>query len=71
MPLREVLISLVFLAVVARILGRMVHATSPMRRSLTPVLGAALIHVVLLPLAFGLRQADGHVASSCSLWSGF
>ena len=55
-PLRELLTSVLFLAVMARLLMRIVAATTPMRRMLVPVLGGAVVHAVVLPLGFLLRR---------------
>ncbi|HXS43995.1 MAG TPA: histidine kinase, partial [Solirubrobacteraceae bacterium] len=57
-PLREVLASALYAAVALRIIQRIVRATPPMRRTLAPVLVAAALHAVLLPVAFALRRSD-------------
>jgi signal transduction histidine kinase len=56
-PLREVLSSLLFIAVMLRLLARIATATTTMRRTLTPVLALAVVHVVALPVGFSLRRA--------------
>ena len=58
-PLRESLVSLLLIAVTARLLARIAHATTPMRRTLTPVLAGAVVNAVALMVAFGLRRAGG------------
>jgi signal transduction histidine kinase len=57
LPLREALGSLLFIAVTVRLLARIATATSPMRRTLTPVLALAVVHAVALPVGFSLRRA--------------
>jgi signal transduction histidine kinase len=59
LPLREILTTLVLIAVSLRLVSRIAAATSPLRRTLTPVLAGAVIHTVALPVALGLRRADG------------
>jgi signal transduction histidine kinase len=56
-PVREILVSLLFVAVVVRLLARIARATTPVRRTLTPVLSGAVAHAVALPVAFTLRRA--------------
>src|SRR4051812_22929020 len=46
LPLREILTSVVLLAVTLRLLTRIAAATTAMRRTLTPVLALAVIHTV-------------------------
>jgi signal transduction histidine kinase len=58
-PVRELITSAVLLAVMGRLLSRIAHATTPLRRTLTPVLGFAMVHVVALPVAFAVRRQDG------------
>jgi signal transduction histidine kinase len=57
LPVREVLTSLLLLGVTLRLLTRIATATTTMRRTLTPVLGLAVVHAVALPLGFSLRRA--------------
>jgi signal transduction histidine kinase len=59
LPLREALTTIVVLAVSVRLLTRIAHASTTMRRTLTPVLAGALIHAIALPVALGLRRAGG------------
>ncbi|HWH93369.1 MAG TPA: histidine kinase [Baekduia sp.] len=56
-PLREVLTSLLFLAVMLRLVTRIATATTTMRRTLTPVLALAAVHAIALPLGLTLRRA--------------
>jgi signal transduction histidine kinase len=56
-PVREVLASLLFVGVSVRLLARIVRATTPLRRTLTPVLAGAVVHAVALPVAFSVRRA--------------
>jgi signal transduction histidine kinase len=58
-PLRESLLSLLLLAVTVRLLARIAVATTPLRRTLAPVLTGAAFHAAALPLAFALRRASG------------
>jgi signal transduction histidine kinase len=58
-PLREVVMSLLFLAVTVRLIARIIKATTLMRRTLIPVLAGAVVHAVALPAGFALRRADG------------
>jgi signal transduction histidine kinase len=57
-PLRELLVALVLIAVTVRLWRRIAGATVPLRRTLSPVLAVAILHSVALPAAFGLRRAD-------------
>jgi signal transduction histidine kinase len=66
-PLRELLIAALFLAVVARLLMRIVGATPRMRRMLVPVLGSAVVHAVVLPLGFLLRRDAAQASFVLSL----
>jgi signal transduction histidine kinase len=56
-PLREVLVALVLIAVTVRLWSRIAGATVPLRRTLTPVLVVAIIHTVALPAGFAFRRA--------------
>jgi signal transduction histidine kinase len=68
-PLREVLASLLFLAVTLRLLTRIATATTAMRRTLTPVLALAAVHAVALPLGLTLRRAgDSSDAVLTVIW---
>jgi signal transduction histidine kinase len=66
-PLRESLAAVLCVAVILRLVARIAEATTPMRRSLTPVLGGAVIHAVALPAAFGVRRADGATGLALTL----
>ncbi|MFZ0381390.1 MAG: histidine kinase [Solirubrobacteraceae bacterium] len=55
-PLRELLVVLLFLAVVARLVQRVVSASRIRRRTLTPVLGVAVAGILVT--AFGLVVRD-------------
>jgi signal transduction histidine kinase len=57
-PLRELLASLILLAVVIRLADRIRGATRLMRRTLVPVLVLAMIRTLSLAVAFGLRRSD-------------
>ncbi len=68
-PVREVLVSLLFVAVVVRLLARIARAITPVRRTLTPVLSGAVAHAVALPVAFTLRRAhDGSEPLLTLVW---
>ena len=56
-PLRELLASLLFIAVVVRLGQRIHRATRLMRRTLLPVLVVAMIRTLTIVIAFGLRRA--------------
>jgi signal transduction histidine kinase len=56
-PARELLASVVLLAVVVRIGGRIGRATRLMRKSLVPVLVVAMLRTLSLAVGFGLRRA--------------
>jgi signal transduction histidine kinase len=56
-PLRELLASLVLLAVVVRLGDRIRGATRLMRRTLTPVLFFAMLRTLSIAVGFGLRRA--------------
>jgi signal transduction histidine kinase len=56
-PLREALAALLLLAVVVRLGDRIRRATSLLRRTLIPVLVAAMFRTLALALAFGIRGA--------------
>ena len=57
-PLRELLASLLFIAVVVRLGYRIHRATRLMRRTLMPVLVVAMVRTLTIAVAFGLRRAD-------------
>jgi signal transduction histidine kinase len=57
-PVRELLASLVLLAVVVRLADRIRGATRLMRRTLVPVLVFAMLRTLSLPVGFGLRRAE-------------
>ena len=57
-PLRELLASLLFIAVVVRLGYRIHRATRLMRRTLLPVLVVAMVRTLTIAVAFGLRRAD-------------
>jgi signal transduction histidine kinase len=57
-PVREVLTVAIYLAVSARLAHRITHATPLMRRTLTPVLAAAIVATVALAAAVATRRAD-------------
>ena len=57
-PVRELLVTLVLIAVTVRLGVRIARATVPLRRTLTPVLALATVHMIALPLGFRLRRAD-------------
>jgi signal transduction histidine kinase len=68
-PLRELLIVLLFLAVVARLVQRIVSASKIRRRTLTPVLAVAVAGILVT--AFGLvlrRFASGSSALTIVRW---
>ena len=56
-PLRELLASLLFIAVVVRLGYRIQRATRLMRRTLLPVLVVAMVRTLTIVVAFGLRRA--------------
>ena len=56
-PLRELLASLLFIAVVVRLGYRIQRATRLMRRTLMPVLVVAMVRTLTIVVAFGLRRA--------------
>jgi signal transduction histidine kinase len=57
-PVRELLASLILLAVVIRLADRIRSATRLMRRTLVPVLALAMLRTLSLAVAFGLRRAE-------------
>ena len=57
-PLRELLASLLFIAVVVRLGYRIHRATRLMRRTLMPVLVVAMVRTLTIVVAFGLRRAE-------------
>jgi signal transduction histidine kinase len=57
-PLRELLTILLVAAVTVRLGLRVASATPLMRRTLTPVLGIAIVRVVLFGFAIGVRRVD-------------
>ena len=68
-PLRELLVVLLFLAVVARLVQRIVSASRIRRRTLTPVLAVAVAGILVT--AFGLvvrRLAPGASALTVTRW---
>jgi signal transduction histidine kinase len=68
-PLRELLVVLLFLAVVARLVQRIVSASRIRRRTLTPVLGVAAVGVGLTAFAFVVRRfAPGSPALTVARW---
>jgi signal transduction histidine kinase len=65
----EVLITLVFVAVAARLFERINHATRLMRRTLSPVLGAAIIRMgAYIALFVALRAAPDSVLVDVFGW---
>lgn len=56
-PLRELLASLILLAVVVRLADRIRRATRLMRRTLVPVLIFAMLRTLSIAVGFGLRRA--------------
>jgi signal transduction histidine kinase len=56
-PLRELLASLILLAVVIRLADRIRRATRLMRRTLVPVLIFAMLRTLSIAVGFGLRRA--------------
>jgi signal transduction histidine kinase len=66
-PLRELLTSVIFLAVMTRLLMRIVRATPRMRRMIVPVLGGAVVHAIVLPLGFVLRRGGSEPSFVVSL----
>ena len=54
-PLREILAALLLIAVVVRLADRIRRATRLMRRTLVPVLVAAIVRTLSLVAAFGIR----------------
>jgi signal transduction histidine kinase len=56
-PLRELLASVILLAVVVRLADRIRHATRLMRRTLVPVLVFAILRTLSIAVGFGLRRA--------------
>jgi signal transduction histidine kinase len=56
-PVREVLAALILIAVVVRLADRIRRATRLMRRTLAPVLVAAMFRMLTLAVAFGIRGA--------------
>lgn len=68
-PLRELLVVLLFLAVVVRLVQRIVSASRIRRRTLTPVLGVAAVGVGLTAFAFVVRRfAPGSPALTVARW---
>ena len=57
-PLRELLAALLLIAVVVRLADRIRRATRLMRRTLVPVLVAAILRTLALAAAFGIRALD-------------
>jgi signal transduction histidine kinase len=57
-PLRETLAALLLIAVVGRLADRIRSATRLMRRTLVPVLVAAILRTLALAAAFGIRAVD-------------
>jgi signal transduction histidine kinase len=66
-PVREVLTVATFLAVSARLAYRIAHATPLMRRTLTPVLAAAIVSTVAIAASVATRRADPGSATIASL----
>ncbi len=62
-PLREVLASLLLIAVVVRLADRIRRATRLMRRTLVPVLVAAIVRTLALVAAFGIRAGGAGEAA--------
>jgi signal transduction histidine kinase len=56
-PLRELVVSMILLAIVARLAYRISRATRLMRRTLVPVLVFAIIRTLSLAVSLGLRRA--------------
>jgi signal transduction histidine kinase len=56
-PLRELLATVIILAVVVRLADRIRGATRLMRRTLTPVLLLAMLRTLSIAVGFGLRRA--------------
>jgi signal transduction histidine kinase len=68
-PAREVMASIVMLAVVLRLATRIGAATVPLRRTLTPVLAGAILHALALPIGFAARGQDpGTTLTLASTW---
>ncbi len=69
-PLRELVTVLLFLAVVGRLLDRIVTASKVRRRMLTPVLAVAVAGIVLTALGFVIRRfAPGSPALDVLRWA--
>jgi signal transduction histidine kinase len=69
LPLRELLVVLLFLAVVVRLVQRIVSASRIRRRTLAPVLGVAAVGVGLTAFAFVVRRfAPGSPALTVARW---
>ena len=62
-PLRELLAALLLIAVVVRLADRIRRATRLMRRTLVPVLVAAILRTLALAAAFGVRALDASDAA--------
>ena len=56
-PLRELLVAVIMLAVIARLAYRIRHVTPLMRRTLTPVLVLAILRTLAIVAGLGLRRA--------------
>jgi signal transduction histidine kinase len=68
-PLRELLASLIILAVVARLADRIRRATRLMRRTLIPVLLFAMLHVLSVAAAIDLRRGGADdSAINAAIW---
>jgi signal transduction histidine kinase len=57
-PIRELLTVVLFIAVPVRLAVRVVHATVLTRRTLTPVLGAAIVSTLAVAVGLVVRRAD-------------
>ena len=68
LPLRELLVSILFVLLTLRLVVRIRRATVPMRRTLTPVLAAAIVHTVALPVAFAARRAGDPQLTQVLMW---
>ena len=62
-PLREILAALLLIAVVVRLADRIRRATRLMRRTLVPVLVAAIVRTLSLVAAFGIRAGGAGEAA--------
>ena len=62
-PLRELLAALLLIAVVVRLADRIRRATRLLRRTLVPVLVAAILRTLALAAAFGVRALDASDAA--------